>query len=176
MFLNLDLCGIQFELQIRNYKSFSNDEYEDNWCKVDLLIHSLPSINISINNDELLLSAEIDSLIGSLYSIINNEINETIEEISFVEPEIKFKLNPQIDLTRNSNYVYIKPGYEILDISMDLLVYFYLDGLTDNYISLRFYREDIEYLYLYLQLITNKIDKTNIKIIEMLKNGLLIEN
>ena len=60
-----------------------------------------------------------------------------------IEPDFKFILHPEEDLRNNPNYTYVRPGYEILDIYLEWRVYFWNEGLMDNYLTVVFDRNDI---------------------------------
>jgi len=47
--------------------------------------------------------------------------------------------------------------------------------LTDNFLSVTFGREDIQYLRNYLFLIIGQVDKDNSSIVEMLEKGILVK-
>ena len=94
------------------------------------------------------------------------------------------KINTLIDMiclkmkhpsVKTNGVHYIKPGTEVADISMDLRVNLWSDGLTGNYFSMTFDRGDIEKFYTYLLLVTNKIDKNDEKIQKLIEAGILYE-
>lgn len=155
MLLKLDLDGLEFKLKIENY--VSNKDNDNNWAKTTLSLKFQNIINYQLNNKEILLCSEIDELRDSLYKLINNEYSE-IEELEFEELDLEFNLYP-------SN--------EILDISMDLQINLWDNGLTCNNISTTFSETDIEALYYYLLLVTNKIDKDNENIQKLIKDGVI---
>ena len=56
---------------------------------------------------------------------------------------------------------------------MEWKIYFWSDGLTDNYISLTFDREDLKMLLNYLFLITGILEKDSETVNNMIQNGFL---
>ena len=152
MFLKLFLDGLELQLKIDNYNSNDNE-----WAKTSLFLKFQNIINYELDNKEMLLCSEIDELRDCLYKLINNEYSE-IEELEFEEPDLEFNLYP-------SN--------EILDISMDLQINLWDNGLTCNNISTTFSKTDIEALYYYLLLVTNKIDKDSENIQKLIKDGVI---
>lgn len=73
MWLNLDMEGITFRLQIRNYIP-TFDETDSNWCRVDLSLRSGDWLNYLLKDDELLFSYEVDTLLESLENLLNDKI------------------------------------------------------------------------------------------------------
>ena len=73
-----------------------------------------------------------------------------------IEPDFKFILYPEEDLRNNPNYTYVQPGYEIVDIYLEWRVYFWNEGLTDNYLTVTLGREEITMLRDYLRTVIKK--------------------
>ena len=59
---------------------------------------------------------------------------------------------------------------------MKLKVNLWNEGLTCNYFSTTFNKEEIEIFYLYLSLITNKISKDNDKINNLITAGIIYKD
>ena len=59
---------------------------------------------------------------------------------------------------------------------MKLKVNLWNEGLTCNYFSTTFNKEEIEIFYLYLSLITNKISKDNDKINNLITEGIIYKD
>lgn len=177
MWLKLDLDGIIVELQIQQYTkqdARTSDEY-GYWCKVGFLFSSHPWLNYSKENDELFLSYEVDDLANALDDLLDDRLSES-QELTLIEPDFCFELIPKQDLRNNSRILYIQPGYEIADISMEWRVSFWHDGLTANYLTVTLDRTDIRNLRDYLFLVIGKYNDHSPEIIEMKKNGLLCQN
>lgn len=155
MWLYLDLDGIDFHFRISDYQKSTQTNWDDQWCKIDLTLQSDNWLDYQISSS-ILLSYEVEILRNKLSALLSNEIKST-ENLDFIEPDLSFVLSPQKDLTLDPNYIYVAPGHEIADIFTDLRVHLWDGGMTANYISLCFVREDIEVLYFYLSLITKQI-------------------
>lgn len=56
----------------------------------------------------------------------------------------------------NPQYTYIQPGYEIQDIYLEWRIYFWYEGLTDNYLTITFDRDKIESFRDYLVLVRSR--------------------
>ena len=175
MWFRLDLNGIEMNLRIKGYTPPSRDDWDDQWCDVDFSFIGDSWLNYQRDSDEVLLSCEVEDLANSLDELLDDKMNK-IETIECIEPDFKFVLHPKRDLRDDPKYTYIQEGYEIADIYLDMQIYFWNGGLTDNFLSLTFDREDIQYLRNYLYLITKKIDKEDCRIIEMEEKGILIKN
>ena len=109
----------------------------------------------------------------SLDDLLTDKLSEE-KIIECIEPDFKFVLVPKRDLRNDPQITYVQKGCEIADIYMDMKIYFWHEGLTDNYLSVSFDRSDIEHFRDYLLFVMRKIDITNPKIIEMMKKEILI--
>lgn len=56
---------------------------------------------------------------------------------------------------------------------MEWVVSFWNGGLTNNYLSIEFDRDDIEYLSNYLNMVMGNIDKKSETITDMINKGLI---
>ena len=172
MWLKLDLDGIIFQLQIRGYCPSTSEDWDSQWCSTSLSLASRNWLNYMLENNEVILASEVKSLAVSLEKLLNDGINE-ISEIECIEPDFKFILYPKKDLRNDPRYVYVREGHEIEDVSMEWIVSFWNGGLTNNYLSMEFDRDDIEYLVQYLNMIIGNIDKQSEAITDMINKGLL---
>ncbi|MDD2300864.1 MAG: hypothetical protein WC147_03490 [Syntrophomonas sp.] len=171
MRLKLDLDGIIFQLQIRDYRYSSKEDW-DSWCKTDFSFTSGDWLKYSKQNDEVFLSCEIEELANKLDKLLKDELTE-VTEMEFIEPDFKLIFHPKKDLKNDPKYSYVKKGFEIVDVSMEWTVTFWHEGLTNNYLSVEFDRDDIHYIFNYLNLIMGKIDKQSKMISEMLAKGII---
>ena len=171
MWFHLDLDGIDFHFQISQYRQSNREIWEEQWCQVDLTLQSGNWLNYEISSS-ILLSCEVEELRDKLSQLLSNKI-QSPEELEFVEPDLSFVLHPQEDLTLNPSYSYVAPGHEIVDIDADFYVHLWNGGLTANYISLRFDREDIECLRAYLDLVTKQIDFSNPSIKKLIDSDII---
>lgn len=123
---------------------------------------------------ELLLACEVEEMVSVFEDLLEDRINET-KTLEFIEPDLKFLIHPQKDLREDPNYTYVKPGHEIVDVSVDLQISFWDGGLTANYLSLAMDREEILLLTKYLRLMMGQLSKDDIFVQGMLKNGSLLQ-
>lgn len=172
MWLKLDLSGINFEFRILHYVKSTKEKWDDEWCSIGIAYQSGKWLNYVRDSDDTLLSCEIETILDNLSDLLDDRL-EFSKQIEFIEPDFALIFNPKKDLTKDARYTYIAPGYEIEDIDMEWRIFFWNDGLTENYLSLRFYREDLIYLQKYLSLITGKISKRDIDVQKMIENGVL---
>ena len=166
MWLHLDLDGILFNFRIAKYRKSIPEIWDEQWCKTDLTLQNYNWLNYQTSS-EMLLSCEVEKTRDKISDLLEDKI-QTVEEISFIEPDLSFILRPKKDIRKDPDHVYVAPGYEILDIDSDMRVYFWNDGLTANYLSLCYNRNDLENLLTDMQLVTNEIptdDKTVQKLI-----------
>ena len=149
MYLDIDDTG--FEFKIRNYNPNHNESnWDDLWCNITVIIKNKYFRYVK-SCDELLLSCEIDKIKKNLKALLDDKIKQE-EEINFIEPDLSMILHPKRNCKENPKLVYIREGYEIIDIRMEFIL-----NLTDNeraytgqkYI-IPFNREEIQQLYEYL--------------------------
>lgn len=76
MWFKLNLDGIIFKLKILNYLPSSTENWDSQWCKIDLSITSGNWLKYIINNDELLLASEVETLSDNLRKLLNDELYE----------------------------------------------------------------------------------------------------
>lgn len=155
MVFELDASGIKIRLKIKNYRRTNREDWDSEWCACDFHFYSYDWLNYYRQNNEVLLSSEIDEIYDSLTRLLDNQMTQT-EEIICIEPDFVFKLYPQKDLSKDPSYTYVRPGYEIQDIYLEWKIYFYEGDLSENYLTLTLYRDDIESLRDYLGLVKNK--------------------
>ena len=155
MSIQIDAAGIIIDLLVKGYRKSNKDNWDEQWCKCDFAFRSGSWLNYQSADNEVLLSCEIEELEQSLTQLLNGEITEK-KMIEPIEPDFKFILYPEEDLRNNPNYTYVQPGYEIVDIYLEWRVYFWNEGLTDNYLTVTLGREDITVLRDYLRTVIKK--------------------
>lgn len=141
MSFEINIKGIDVKLNIRNYKLYNRDDFSD-WCRCDFSLTSGDWLKYYVEDDELILSSEVDELEKNLTFLLENKFSD-IFEMPCIEPDFCFILHPQKDLRENPKYTYVAPGYEVEDIYLEWRIYFWHDGLTDNFLNLRFNRDEI---------------------------------
>ena len=150
-----DISGIDVYLNIKGYSPSTKDDWDCNWCKCDFMFKSGEWLNYHKEDDEVLLSSEVENLKEYLTKLLNGELFE-VYEFECMEPDFIFILYPETDKRNDPKYVYIQPGFEIEDIHMEWKVYFWSDGLTDNFLTVTLNRSDIIELRDYLSSIISK--------------------
>lgn len=155
MGIQIDANGIIIDFAVSGYRKSNKDNWDDLWCKCDFSFRSDNWLNYKSVSNEVLLSCEIDELERSFTQLLDGEITEK-KMIEPIEPDFKFILHPEEDLRNNPNYTYVRPGYEILDIYLEWRVYFWNEGLTDNYLTVVFDRNDITMFRDYLRTVIKK--------------------
>lgn len=155
MSIQIDAAGIIIDLLVKGYRKSNKDNWDEQWCRCDFAFMSDSWLNYQSVDNEVLLSYEIEELEQSLTQLLNGEITEK-KMIEPIEPDFKFILYPEEDLRNNPNYTYVQPGYEIVDIYLEWRVYFWNEGLTDNYLTVTLGREEITMLRNYLRTVIKK--------------------
>ena len=142
--LNFNVDGINVYLKINNYRHSNKENWDSLWCNCDFMFNSGDWLNYHRENDEIFLCSEIEELESVFTMLLNGEIIED-KEISFVEPDFVFNIYPIKDI-QNS----------VSDILIEWRVYFWHEGLTDNYLSITLDRDEIIKLRDYLSSIIRK--------------------
>ena len=170
MWIKFDLDGMIFELKIKNY--IPNQTLNGDWVEISHNFRFYDIINYSVNREELLLNYEVDKIRDYMENLLNDKLNIN-KEYEGIEPDFCFIFKPKYYLNDIPGVLYVKPGQETVDISMELKVNLWDGGLTANYFSMTFYRDEIEQFYLYLSLITKKIGIEDYRIQKLLENGVI---
>ncbi len=163
MAFKTNIGGIEVALSINNYKTPDWEEYYDQWCVCSYSFHKFhkkkktETINYSAESDEVLKSSEVDKLAYNLTDLLNGEITQPFK-LRMIEPDFVFMLYPIRDLRLDQNRV-VAPGHEFSDIYVEWRIYFWDDGLTDNFLTITLYREDIKALRDYLESVRREQSK-----------------
>lgn len=172
MWFRLNLGGIDFHFQISKYRKSTRENWDYEWCDVDLTLQA-KWLNFQITSSAILLAMEVEKIRDKIDALLNDKLDNP-ERIECIEPDLEFHLYPKEDIRNNPEIVYVQPGYEIADIGMDFVVSFWADdGLSANRLLLSFGREDLEKLLCYLRYITKSTDDKDEKIQSMIEEGCL---
>ena len=87
MWFEIDASGIRVKLQIKGYKPTDKDNWDSEWCKCDCSFSSGNWLNYHIENDEVLLSAEVETLEKAFTKLLDNKLTE-VTEICCIEPDL----------------------------------------------------------------------------------------
>ena len=172
MWLRLDLEGMKVQLQIKGYQPSSRDYWDFQWCKVDFAFAFPECINYTKQDDEVLLSCEVEELEAKLDDFINDKIIKS-ETLEFIEPDFVFELRPGYNKVEAGVCSYAAPGHEMSAAFMAWKVRLWQDGLTDNYFSTTLDKEDMRILRDYLRLVMGKLSKDCIEIRELVAKGMI---
>ena len=142
MIFDRNIGGIDIVLRIDDYEPPELHQFGTHWCDCGYSFSFGSIINYYKQHDEILTPAEVDYLAESLTALLEDKTDVT-DEIKMVEPDFVFMLYPKEDLRNNPKYTYIAPGHEIQDIYAEWRIYFWDDGLTDNFLTITLDREDI---------------------------------
>lgn len=172
MWLKLDLEGMKVQLQIKGYQPSSRDYWDFQWCKVDFVFVFPGCINYTKQDDEVLLSCEVEELESKLDDFINDKIIKS-ETLEFIEPDFVFEFQPSYNMVEAGVCSYAAPGHEMSAAIMVWKVHLWQGGLTDNYFSTTLGKEDMKNLRDYLRLVMGKLSKDSIEIRELVGKGMI---
>ena len=158
MVFHRSVDGMDIMLRIDNYQSPSEHEYGDRWCDCSFSFRFGEIINYHKDHDELLMPEEVDALADGLTDLLDGKITEP-QERPMLEPDFVFMLYPAKDLRTDPTYTYIKPRDEFQDIYVEWRVFFWNDGLTENFLTITLEREDIASLRDFLNSCKNDAGK-----------------
>lgn len=145
MVFERNIGGIDVNLQIDNYESPPDHEFGDWWCDCSFSFRmggSTEIINYRVDHDETLTPEEVDEIADVLTDLIDGKITEP-RELPMTEPDFVFLIYPIKDLRNDPQYTYVRPGYEFRDIYIEWRIYFWNEGLTDNFLTVTLQRDDI---------------------------------
>ena len=174
MRLKIDLNGIMLRLKIKGYTPSTHDDWDSQWCDVDFSFSSGNWLDYHRENDEVLLSCEVETLADSIEKLLDDQIDK-VTEISCIEPDFNFILHPKRDLREDPKYTYVRKGYEIADIYMEWTVTFWNERLTDNYLSVTLDRGDMNVLLVYLKYVIGKLNKADHEVEELVRQDYLTD-
>lgn len=173
MRLRLNLCDVEFQLIIKNWRK-AKDPYDDLWTDEELTLKS-EYINYKAEG-ELLMFTEVEYLEEVLGALIDGTLSDDAR-VAFAEPDIEFDLRIAKRLYDIPGKVIYRKGYEDVDIDADLIINFWCkDGLGGNSFSMALDREDIFAVHKYLQLIVGKLNKDDKEIQTLIEKGLLLSD
>ncbi len=143
----LDLDGIELHFQIDEYKPSENEMWDQEWCNCELRLISGDWLNLK-RSGELFLNSEVEGMLQHMIELLRDKEMGKPREVEFIEPDFRMVLHPIKDLRKE--YAYCKPGYEFQDVFIEWKTYIWNGGLTDNYMTVVLYREDIQKMIQYL--------------------------
>lgn len=162
MWLKLNLEGTDFYLRISDYHPSDKDKWDDQWCKVEITLESYKWLHYEISS-AILLSVEVEDIRDVIGDLLEDKLNEK-KELEFIEPDLSFVMCPKEDLRNNPNFIYIAAGHEIVDVSAEMHIHLWNDGLTGNYLAFALGRDDLEQIRLYLQVLTHQLPTSDEKV------------
>ena len=157
MWLRLDLEGLDFQFRITGYHPSTRENWDCEWCNVDLSMIAPHWLDYHIDNQEIMLCCEVESLKKGIDDLLEDRLTEK-KEISFIEPDLSFHLFPREDLRKNPEVSYVAPGHEWTEVDADLEVHTWNHGLTENRIMTCFSRDELGILLCYLKLICGEVN------------------
>lgn len=169
--LRLDLDSIIISMRINDYKKHYKDG--DDWLKMDFSLEGYSWLNYQVSS-EIIKYCEIDLLIEAFTDLLSEKLKED-NYIELTEPDLAFILKPQFDVRESEKILYVREGFEMIDVSMKMEIHFWDDGvLTANYLSLDFDREDIENMLHYLKLVSGREIDTDEVIVKLIEDGIIL--
>lgn len=171
MWLRTNIDGVFLNLLIKDYTTNSDCEWDDQWCNVECLFSTDYGLALSACGS-IMLSTEVDELVHQFECLLNDQLTEDTV-INLIEPDFKFILHPKHDIRKTGQYIYVKEGFEIEDVSVEWQTFLWNDAPTKNYFTVTFYREDIEILLTYLRLVSKKLDISDSSVVSLCEKGIL---
>ena len=173
MWVKFDLQGMKLKFKVEKY--IPNQTINGKWAEISFSFEFQDVIKYSTSKNEVLLSSEVDHIRDYMEKLLEDKLDKEVI-YKCIEPDFEFTFRPKYDVRNDPNIIWVKPGNEIQDIELKLKVNLWNKGLTCNYFSTSFDRGKIEVFYLYLSLISNKIDKNDDRINNLLKTGIIYDD
>lgn len=157
MRLNLNLDGMEIWLGVNGYTPSTRENWDYQWCDVDFSFKFENVINYRKDDDEVLLSCEIEEIVSVFTKLLNDEYTEKFR-LGFIEPDFEFEILPKDDKG---------------DMLVEWHVNLWHEGLTGNYFSVCLDRNDISTMRDYLKCIVGTLSKDSIEIQELITKGII---
>ena len=175
MWLRLDLEGLDFRFRITRYHPSTRANWDCEWCRVDLSMIASNWLDYHIDNQEILLCTEVEQLKDSIADLLADRLTER-KEVSFIEPDLAFFLQPREKIKWNPDITYIAPGDEWTEVDADLEVHTWNHGLTENRIVTCFGRDELEIVLCYLRIICGELTTEDDDVKKYMSEGIFYES
>ncbi|PKM40288.1 MAG: hypothetical protein CVV04_03545 [Firmicutes bacterium HGW-Firmicutes-9] len=172
MWLKLDIDGIELNLRISGYKPIADWKSEYSWCQVDLQLKS-SWLDYKING-ELLDMGEVVLLQNRMSDLLSDKTTD-ITAFEGLEPDIQFQFFPRRDIRNDPKVLYVAPGHQFFDISADMIITFWNEGLTNNRLILNLGCDEIEYFRDYLLYVEKTTDFDKAKLDKLIAKGVFFK-
>ena len=159
MWLRLDLDGVEMYLRIQGVRESASPD-DDAWCRVSLHLQS-SWLNYDLD-EHILCSEEVKWLSKTIEDAFDKRLPKN-EELEFIEPNIRFVFSCLDERGKPFRWP-----------MADLRVSFWNEGLTNNYLSLRFDVADLDALWQYLRLVTGGADLSDPRVRFWLDKGVIL--
>ena len=175
MKIHLDISGINLDLEVNGYTPHpqQEDEFCCYWCQLNYSFRSENWLSYAGQNVEVMTSYEVDSLAKDIRRLLSDQLAEPITK-QLIEPDFRFVLHPKRDIRNDPGVIYVREGMEIADVFMEWRVYFWSGGLTDNYLTLTLYRQELECLLAYLELVTGAASPSSPEVSALVSQEIII--
>lgn len=172
-----ELDGFLLSFRIRNYQSESDGDknWDSSFSNIDFSVMSGTWLDYTLTNSELLMYREVEELMINLKKLLIDDFDE-VYTFECAEPDFRFVLHPKRDLREEPSVIVVQDEFAIEDVFMEWQIYFWNGYVTDNYLSIRFEREDIQQLFTYLQIRTKKIDQNDENFKRIWSKGIFFED
>lgn len=173
MRLRLDLCDVDMQLKVRNWKSPNSDEdWSADWTEVELSLHG-SYLNYDCDG-ELLMSAEVSDLCCALDELLTGKMKKDCS-MSFAEPDIEFGFRTAKRLYDIPGKIIYRDGYKDVDCYLDMHINFWCKGgLGSNTFSMVLDRQEIEAFCVYLKTVVGTLSEDAPIVKELLQKGMLL--
>ena len=94
MWLRLNLEGIDFHFRISKYRNSTRENWDDEWCEIDLTLQSQEWLNYQIVSDEAMLAAEVEDVRDKNNDLLHDNLDKP-KKIDSLGPDLPYKLKPK---------------------------------------------------------------------------------
>lgn len=157
MRFNIKLDGMEIWFAVKGYGPSTSDNWDSQWCDVDYSFEFEDVIHYEKENDEVLLSCEIEEMESVFTKLLENQYTEKFI-LSFIEPDFDFEIFPKDECT---------------DLLVKWNVSLWHGGLTGNSFSTCMGRNDISAFRDYLRLIIGTLSKNSPEIKSLISKDII---
>ena len=143
MWVKFDLQGMKLKFKVEKY--IPNQTIDGEWTEISFSFEFQDVIKYSTSKNEVLLCSEVDDIRNFMEKLLDDKLEEEVN-YKCIEPDFEFTFSPKYDVRNDPDVIWVKSGNEIRDIEMKLKVNLWNEGLTCNYFSTTFNKEEIEIL------------------------------
>lgn len=174
MRLKLDLDGILVSFKIFNNIPYDGECWNEHWCSVDLSISNMNGLNYHFENQTILMLGEIKTLVEHIESFLDKKYKNDFR-FEFEEHFFYFLFHVVRDKLTQPNYLMAIDSNRFEEEYMEWRIIFWNGYPTDNFISIKLERENLQIFSKYLKFVLGEIKHSSKAIQNLIVNDYLTD-